>query len=175
MILYQLEIIKFIHKLMIVSKLNRSLTRLFIKWLIHWQFLKFLRTKQRYFIAIGFHWIPVQHQIKISVVTFFVLIIFAVSISSQNWKMNQFLKIVIKSLQIIFSFVYTQLSTHSVQSWEFVRKVWRILLATFQSLIPMQFCPKAQTWYKHNNLTLIKTIFTNLKKSSYFFALLKVS
>ena len=83
-ILYQLEIIKFIHKLMIVSKLNRSLTRFFIKWLIHRQFLKFLRTKQRHFIAIDFHWIPVQHQIKISVVTFFVLIIFAISIFPQD-------------------------------------------------------------------------------------------
>ena len=84
MILCQLEIIKFIHKLMIVSKLNRSLTRLFIKWLIHRQFLKFLRTKQRHFIAIDFHWIAVQHQIKISVVTFFVLIIFAISIFPQD-------------------------------------------------------------------------------------------
>ena len=84
MILCQLEIIKFIHKLMIVSKLNRSLTRLFIKWLIHRQFLKFLRTKQRHFIAIDFHWIAVQHQIKISVVTFFVLIIFAISVFPQD-------------------------------------------------------------------------------------------
>ena len=43
-------------------------------------------------------------------------------------------------------------SVYFVQSWEFVRKVRRTFLATFQSLIPMQIYPKTKTWYKHNNL-----------------------